>query len=175
MQDVLDWVEWFKPCRSPDITVGITRIRQLTFQMRSKDQQPKGANKSGQSPGDPVPGAGAAAAAGGGAAAEGPPVQESQQQIGSACCIGFQFLDQLLALPKNAKTSIQNALTPWGLAIPPALHSGRFTGSYRGAKNGRSAEQPFDPSALEFKLTYKTSMWVDVCVSSLNIDFVQCN
>jgi hypothetical protein len=33
VQDVLDWVNWFKVHRSSDITTGITKVRQLTFQM----------------------------------------------------------------------------------------------------------------------------------------------
>ena len=155
MQNVIDFVNWFKSCRSPDIDVGITKIRQVTFQMRSAEH-----SAGGDAP--------AAAAAGGaqqqdaaGPAADPPPAAGCT----SAQCMACDFVDLLLSLPASIRQGMNRLMEPFGLQCPEPASSKKRSFAAKYANAAKNVKKPrrdmtVDDADLEYRMTCKVSMWV---------------
>lgn len=162
MQDVLDFVNWFKVLRSDDISVGITKIRQITFQKRSALDAPPQPPRGG-------PGVGGAAAQSGGEDDGGCMDDKSSNLAplpGAACgadCFASIFLQQLLELPTKTRAAIDKLLQPDGMSLPSVNHTRqhfaqKYTNAARAAKK-RSREDA-ELAEMQYRMTYKTSMYV---------------
>ena len=148
---MIDWVTWFKTHRSDDITVGITKIRQITFQKRA---------------GGGVEPEGAAAAAGGGqqaAAAGGDDAASNAADAGAPDhdghgndCLGCSFLHSLSFVPSQDRAKLQKILEPHGISLPP-IGKSKFTSSMGGKQKKRGLDENLGPDA-QYIMTYKTSM-----------------
>lgn len=150
VQDVLDFVSWFKPHRSPDISVGITKVRQITFQQISEAAE----QTNGES----------AAAAGGGAGEETTDTTGGHADCLTADCNGCiccTLVQQVVSLPKMQRAEVDAVLEKHGIVIPSTFSKGFAATFAAGASRKRkAAAQRNAPqqSPFVFLMTYKTSM-----------------
>jgi hypothetical protein len=140
MQDVIDWVQWFAALRDESVGVGITKIRQITFQQVARaagvaegedmgvDQQEELVDSS---------------------------VIRSHRCAGCMCCTLLISIEQL---SKDKQTEILDVLQKHGLDIPPR-QTGKFTAAFCGPRRKRKMyEVDYSSTDWEYLMTYKTSM-----------------
>lgn len=140
---MLDFYTWFKQHRSSDITVGITRVRQLTFQ---NVQKPDDAAAAGQP---------STRAASGEA-------EKTDQDVMEVClqnrCFPADFIFRMLSLPKSDLVAIDNILNKHGMCLP-GKNGRSFTALFGATTKGKAKNFTEDPTAeVLYKMTYKTSM-----------------
>ena len=147
-QDVVDFVSWFKKHRDPSITVGITKVRQITFQMVPRVAETEGG--------------GVGVGVGGGATDCSVPVDphvlRSERCGGCLCCTLVSSVEQL---PKTAQTEIRAVLTKHGLDIPTRT-TGKFTAAFTRQRVMKRKFEDMDCTTTDWQylMTYKTSMYV---------------
>ena len=151
-QDVIDFVSWFKEHRDPSITVGITKVRQITFQMVPRGAEPEaGAGEQAGAAGGGVAGGGADSST-----AHDPHVLRSERCGGCLCCTLVTSVEQL---PKGAQTEIRDVLAKHGLDIPTRT-SGKFTAAFTRHRTVKRKLADMDCTSADwdYLMTYKTSM-----------------
>lgn len=159
MQDVVDFVSWFKHFRGPDISVGITKIRQITFQnvpkdvTRQKEGAAAGSNSHNEHTGDVAAGKKGDAH---GILKDGCGVR-SHMCNGCVCC---SVVHQIDFLPAQPRKDIIDLLKLNGIELPPVADiKSRFVSSFANAGNKLGKKRAFiDDEETEYLMTYKTSM-----------------
>lgn len=163
LQNVLDFVNWFKGLRSDDISVGITKIRQITFQKRSapvgdpKQQAAGGGGGDGSAQEDAAYIDGQSSCA--------PPI------FGGGCsadCFASMFLQQLLELPTKTRAAVDKLLQPQGISLPSVNNTRKhFAKKYTNAAQRKRVREENDLGEMQYRMTYKTSMCVELVVCVL--------
>lgn len=152
---MIDFVTWFQGVRSDDVGVGITKVRQLTFQMRSTEQP------TGQEPAGGVAGGVGGGEPSSGEESRGNPYSSSACHAHSANCFGCAFVSQLQLLPKQIRASLNKVLEPFNMQLPDNRSKSSFTSKYtntafQATRKKRRVETV--EKDLQYKMTYKVSM-----------------